>query len=260
MSLPVDLLPTEYAGHATELARAAAEVGAPLVVSVSGDGGYNEVVNGVMQAGNERAVAAVSAAGNANDHRRTTKERPMAEAIAHGTVTRIDLLRLRASGPDGDLVRYAHSYIGLGLTPVVAVDLEKGGKGSLREVVSVVRSFAKFRPFEIQTEDGTRQRFDSLVFANIAQMAKVATLAEDPGKPDDGLFEVITLAHTAKWRILATAIKASTTGLGKQPSVRSYAFATVTPMPLQVDGEVIDFPAGTTVRVDIVARALPTVL
>jgi diacylglycerol kinase family enzyme len=260
MSLPVDLLPTEYAGHATELARAAAEVGAPLVVSVSGDGGYNEVVNGVMQAGNERAVAAVSAAGNANDHRRTTKERPIAEAIAHGTVTRIDLLRLRASGPDGDLVRYAHSYIGLGLTPVVAVDLEKGGKGSLREVVSVVRSFAKFRPFEIQTEDGTRQRFDSLVFANIAQMAKVATLAEDPGKPDDGLFEVITLAHTAKWRILATAIKASTTGLGKQPSVRSYAFATVTPMPLQVDGEVIDFPAGTTVRVDIVARALPTVL
>jgi diacylglycerol kinase (ATP) len=260
MSLPVDLLPTEYAGHATELARAAAEVGAPLVVSVSGDGGYNEVVNGVMQAGNERAVAAVSAAGNANDHRRTTKERPIAEAIAHGTVTRIDLLRLRASGPDGDLVRYAHSYIGLGLTPVVAVDLEKGGKGSLREVVSVVRSFAKVRPFEIQTEDGTRQRFDSLVFANTAQMAKVATLAEDPGKPDDGLFEVITLAHTAKWRILATAIKASTTGLGKQPSVRSYAFATVTPMPLQVDGEVIDFPAGTTVRVDIVARALPTVL
>ena len=259
-TLAVDLLPTEHAGHAIELSREAAGVGAPLVVSVSGDGGYNEVVNGVMQADNDRASAAVLAAGNANDHRRTTKERPIDEAIAEGSVSRIDLLRFTAGGAADEVVRYAHSYIGLGLTPVVAVDLEKGGKGSVREMVTVVRSFAKFRPFEIEVEDGTRERFDSLVFANIAQMAKVATLAEDKGKPDDGMFEVITLRHTAKWRILATAIKASTTGLGKQPSVRSYAFTTVTPLPLQIDGEVIDLPAGATVRVDIVPRALQTVL
>ena len=258
--LAVDLLPTEHAGHATELSRQAAGEGAPLIVSVSGDGGYNEVVNGVMQAANDRAFAAVLAAGNANDHRRTTKERPIAEAIADGSASRIDLLRFTATGAGDDVVRYAHSYIGLGLTPVVAVDLEKGGKGSLREMVTVVRSFAKFRPFEIQIEDGTRQRFDSLVFANIAQMAKVATLAEDQGKPDDGLFEVITLRHTAKWRILATAIKASTTGLGKEPSVHSYAFTTVTPLPLQIDGEVIDLPTGSTVRVDILPQALQTVL
>jgi diacylglycerol kinase family enzyme len=141
----------------------------------------------------------------------------------------------------------------------VAVDLEKGGKGSLREMVTVVRSFAKFRPFQIETEGG-RQSFDSLVFANIAQMAKVATLAEDQGRPDDGMFEVITLRHTAKWRILATALKASTTGLGKQPSVRTYAFTTVTPLPLQVDGEVVELPTGTAVRVDIVHDALPTVM
>ncbi|MFW5471417.1 diacylglycerol/lipid kinase family protein [Knoellia sp. CPCC 206435] len=259
-SLPVELVPTEHAGHATELARAAAEVGGPLVVSVSGDGGYNEVVNGVMEAGNDRAGTAVLAAGNANDHRRTTKERPLAEAIAEGGVSRIDLLRFTAGGAAGDMVRYAHSYIGLGLTPVVAIELEKGDKGSLREMVTVVRSFARFRPFEIELEDGTRQRFDSLVFANIAKMAKVATLAVDQGKPDDGLFEVITLRHKAKWRILATALRASTTGLGKQPSVRSYAFTTVTPLPLQIDGEVMDVPAGSTVRVDISPKALLTVL
>ena len=259
-SLPVELVPTEHAGHATELARAAAEVGGPLVVSVSGDGGYNEVVNGVMQAGNDRAGTAVLAAGNANDHRRTTKERPIAEAIAEGAVSRIDLLRFTAGGAAGDMVRYAHSYIGLGLTPVVAIELEKGDKGSLREMVTVVRSFARFRPFEIELEDGTRQRFDSLVFANIAKMAKVATLTDDQGKPDDGLFEVITLRHKAKWRILATALKASTTGLGEQPSVRSYAFTTVTPLPLQIDGEVMDVPAGSTVRVDSSPKALRTVL
>lgn len=258
-SLTVDLMPTERAGHAIELAREAAGTGSPLVVSVSGDGGYNEVVNGVVQAGNERAAATVLAAGNANDHRRTTKERPLVEAIAEGSVSRIDLLRMTASGA-ADVVRYAHSYIGLGLTPVVAVDLEKGGKGAWREMVTVVRAFARFTPFEIELEDGTHERFDSLVFANIAQMAKVATLAEDEGRPDDGEFEVITLRHTAKLRILATAIKASLTGLGKQPSVTTYGFTTLSPIPLQIDGEVLELPSGTTVRVDIAPQALPTVL
>jgi diacylglycerol kinase (ATP) len=258
--MPVQLLPTEHAGHATELARTAAGTGRPLVVSASGDGGYNEVVNGVMQAGSHHAASAVLPAGNANDHRSITKEAPIADAIAEGTVRRIDLLRLSASGAAGDIVRYAHSYIGLGLTPVVAVDLEKGGKGSLGEMLTVVRSFARFRPFEIQLENGSRQRFDSLVFANIAQMAKVATLAEETGRPDDGMFEVITLRHTAKWRILATAVKASITGLGKQPSVRSYSFTTLTPLPLQIDGEVMDLPAGALVRVEIAPQALQTVL
>lgn len=60
-TLTVDLVPTEHAGHATELARTAAGAGSPLVVSVSGDGGYNEVVNGVMQAANDRAASAVRA-------------------------------------------------------------------------------------------------------------------------------------------------------------------------------------------------------
>lgn len=258
-SLAVDLLPTEHAGHAIELARTAAQSGRPLVVSVSGDGGYNEVVNGVMQAGNEAAAAAVLAAGNANDHRRSTKERPLADAIAEGAVSHIDLLRLSVDNGETHPVRYAHSYIGLGITPVVAVDLERGGKGSMREMVTVIRSFAKFRPFEIKV-DGGLERFDSLVFANIAQMAKVATLAEEQGRPDDGMFEVITLRHAAKWRVLATAVKASTVGLGKQPSVRSYAFTTVNPMPLQLDGEVTDLDEGAHVRVDIASQALRTVL
>jgi len=95
----------------------------------------------------------------------------------------------------------------------------------------VIRSFARFHPFEIELEDGKRHCFDSLVFANIAQMAKVATMAEETGTPDDGMFEVITLKHTAKWRILATAVKASIAGLGKQPSVRTFAFTTVTRCP-----------------------------
>ncbi|RTL69599.1 MAG: diacylglycerol kinase [Pseudonocardiaceae bacterium] len=250
--------PTEYAGHARELAREAAGSPRTLVVSVSGDGGYNEVVDGVTQAGDTGTVCAVMAAGNANDHRRVTRERPLADAIVAGEVRHLDLLRLTVGeGPDA-VVRYAHSYIGVGLTPIVAIDLEKGGKGSLREIVSVVRTFARFRPFTITLEDGTRTSFDSLLFANIPQMAKYATLS-DTDMPDDGRFEVIALPHVSKWRILGVAIRAATRGLGPQPTTTRYRFTTGKPSPLQLDGEVLAVDAHTPVLVEIVPGALATV-
>lgn len=258
-AVPLELSPTEHAGHARDLAREAAGSGTPLIVSVSGDGGYNEVVNGVMDAGNDRAVCAVRAAGNANDHRRTTRERPLADAIVAGDVRRIDLLRLTVGSGPTALVRYAHSYIGVGLTPVVAVDLEKGGKGSWREIVSVVRGFSRFRPHPIELEDGRRRRIDSLVFANIGEMAKYAKLSDD-GAPDDGRFEVITEQQTGKLRVLAMAVRAATRGLGHQPSTTHYAFTTLAPMPLQLDGELMELDAGTLVSVDIAPGALATVV
>jgi diacylglycerol kinase (ATP) len=257
-SVPLDLSPTRHAGHARDLAREAAGTGSPLLVSVSGDGGYNEVVNGVMDAGNDRAVCAVRAAGNANDHRRTTRKKPLADAIVAGDVRRIDLLRLTVGSGPAAQVRYAHSYIGVGLTPVVAVDLEEGGKGSWREIVSVVRGFSRFRPHPIELEDGRRRKIDSLVFANIAEMAKYAKLSDD-GTPDDGRFEVITERQTGKLRVLVTAIRAATRGLGPQPTTTHYAFTTLAPMPLQLDGELMELDANTLVTVDIAPSALATI-
>jgi len=257
--VPSELRPTQHAGHAREIAREVAASGRPLLVSVSGDGGYNEVVDGVMQAGNDQAVCAVRAAGNANDHRRTTREHHLADAIVAGELRRIDLLRLTLGRGADARTRYAHSYIGVGLTPVVAVDLEKGGKGSWREIVSVLRGFARFRPFPIRLEDGQRRSIDSLLFANISQMAKYATLSEG-ARPDDGLFEVVTQRRTGKLRVLATAIRAATRGLGPQPSTTHYAFTALTPMPLQLDGELVELDADTFVAVDIAPRALATVV
>ena len=79
--LLVELVATQHAGHALDLAHNAAATGRPLVISVSGDGGYNEVVNGAMPAGNDNAAGAVLAAGNSNAHRRSTTHRPFALAL-----------------------------------------------------------------------------------------------------------------------------------------------------------------------------------
>jgi diacylglycerol kinase (ATP) len=253
------LVPTEHAGHAITLAREAAQrTTKALVVSVSGDGGYNEVVNGVMESGNPSAVCAVMGAGNANDHRRTTATKPLAEAIAEGDVRHIDLLRVTVGEGEDSEMSYAHSYVGFGLTPVMAIDLEKGSKGALKEMVSVIKTFSKFRPFEILTTDGRRRRFDSMLFANIAEMAKYATLSEAGNEAADGMFEVIVFPHVAKWRILLLAIRAATKGLGDQPSVHNYEFTAVKPIPYQMDGEVKSLPARTRFLIESAPAALST--
>lgn len=255
----IRMLPTAHAGHAVDLAKEAAGTPNALIVSVSGDGGYNEVVNGVMGAGATDAVCAVLPAGNANDHHRTTARQPLAQAIAEGQVRQMDLLHLSTGNHPGAQALYAHSYIGFGLTPVVAIDMEKGNKGALKEMVSVVRTFAQFRPFRIQHADGTREKIDSLLFANIPQMAKYAVLSEAQQRPADGRFEVILFPHTAKWRVLLKAARAATTGLGDQPSVARYEFTALKPMPYQLDGEVRSVPANTTVRVESAPSALAVI-
>lgn len=254
----IRLQPTSHAGHAVQLAREAAATGHVLVVSVSGDGGYNEVVNGVMQAGNPDAVCAVLAAGNANDHSRSTGTRPLEHAIAGGDVRHIDLLRITTGEPGDAPDEYAHSYIGFGLTPIMAIGLEKGSKGALKETVSVVRTFAKFKPFEILPDGGKRRKFDSLVLANIAQMAKYATLSDADSKLADGKFEVVVFPHKSKLRVLLTALRAATKGLGDQPSVSSYGFTTLKPIPYQIDGEVRSLDADTQVTVHSAPAALAT--
>lgn len=255
----IKLQPTGHAGHAIELARDAAAGGRDvLIVSVSGDGGYNEVVNGVMQAGNPSAVCAVMAAGNANDHRRTTGTQPLEDAIAGGAVRHIDLLRITKGDGPGASFEYAHSYIGFGLTPVMAIDLEKGSKGAFKEMFSVMRTFSKFKPFEIRHTGGKRRKIDSLVFANIAEMAKYATLSEADDQLSDGKFEVVIFPHRSKLRVLLTALRAATRGLGHQPSVSSYGFTTVKPIPYQIDGEVKSVDANTRVSIESVPAALAT--
>jgi diacylglycerol kinase (ATP) len=256
--LPVQLQPTARAGHARELAREGARHGRPLIISVSGDGGYNEVVNGIMDAANPAATAAVAAAGNANDHRRVTREHSIEDAVGLGHVVQMDLLRLTIENDGAPQTRYAHSYIGVGLTPVVAVELEKGGKGSLRELFTVVKTFLRFRPFAIELEDGERLVIDSLLFANLPEMAKVLKISEN-SDPDDGRFEVIVLEHRPRWRVLGTALRAATRGLGRQPATRDYRFRALKPMPLQIDGEVMELGRGDRVRVQIARKVLATI-
>lgn len=262
--VPLSLDQTKYAGHAEELAyQLAAKSKSPLIISVSGDGGYHEVINGALRGAEEhgtRPICAVHDAGNANDHRRTLKENPLSRAIINGQVQSIDLLKLEAANASGQTttLRFAHSYIGLGITPVAATELNRQQLTRWREVLLLVKTFLHFTPFTIEVE-GRRRQFDSIVFANIKQMAKVLTLSKD-GRPDDGKFEVIEQPHKSRAAVLIMAARAAVFRLGTQPRRQSYKFTVVENLPIQLDGEIHQLKKGTRVTIGIAPQALRTIL
>jgi diacylglycerol kinase family enzyme len=220
--MPVTVQSTRYAGHARELAATAAATGRPLIVAVSGDGVYNEVVNGIMDVEGSNAV---SARGNANDHRRSTRRMPLVAAIVDGRARYLDLLRLTVHTNDALWSRYAHSYIGFGLTPLMAIGLKRDTKGTVMELISVMRTFNRLEPVEIAPAGRKRALYDSLIFANVARMAKYGRFSNS-GRPDDGLFEVVSCPHGGRWRLALMVLRAATVGPGKQPRISNCDFTT----------------------------------
>ena len=261
-AVPVTLEATQYAGHARELAGGLAAAGQPLIVAVSGDGVYNEIVNGVMDVTGSDALTAVAAGGNANDHRRSTRRMPLVDAIvaahAGGLSRHLDLLRFTVGSGETGWSQYAHSYVGFGLTPLMAVGMKRDRKGTVAELVSVLRTFTGLAPAEIVRVGDRHELYDSLIFANVARMAKYGRISNS-GRPDDGLFEVVSCRHGHRWRIAAMALRATTVGLGPQPRVDRVEFATVDAVPVQIDGEIFHLEPASEIVIDCVPRALATV-
>ena len=77
--IPFGVRLTEYAGHATELAREAALSGAERIVALGGDGTVREVAAGILESG-KRAALGIIPCGTGNDYRRTLNipDSPMA--------------------------------------------------------------------------------------------------------------------------------------------------------------------------------------
>lgn len=263
-TINVDLLQTSHAGHGEEIAYDLAKLyKKPVIISVSGDGGYHDVVNGAVKAADKyktSPICAVRGAGNANDHRRTLKEMPLFESIISKNLTTIDLLKVEIKPPnEPSYTRYAHSYAGLGLTPEVAVELNKYELSRVKELLIVAKAFHSHKPFTIKLSSGTKLEYDNIIFANINQMAKVVTLSPD-GHPADGEFEFIATYHTGKVKQLVAAAKAAIASMKPVAKLKTFEFEVVKKMPMQLDGEIVELKRGTQVIVAISTGKLQTLV
>ncbi|HEX8182923.1 MAG TPA: diacylglycerol kinase family protein [Candidatus Saccharimonadales bacterium] len=256
------LMPTQHGGHAIELAYEIAKTHkSPLIISASGDGGYNEVVNGAMRAVEEGSdpICAVLPSGNANDHARTMQDKPLAERIIADAVTRLELLEVTMTDDSNKTTsRYAHSYVGLGLTPTIAVELNKHTLNSFRETWIVLRTFWRLRPVVLRTA-GHTSKVDSLICSVIPEMAKVLTLS-DKAHPDDGMFEITTLPHNKKFMLVFRLLKGIFSHMGGTSRVHDYSCTVLEATPIQLDGEVMDLAANTELTISIRPAAIRTIV
>lgn len=245
------LYPTKRAGEAIDIAyEIAQKYVRPLIVSVSGDGGYNEVINGVMSAKKlfpaQKPVVAVMGAGNANDHERVVRDNtPLIRLIKKADIKSFDLISLSAVSKDYELVRYAHSYIGFGITPEVGHALNKHGKSRWNELWLTLKTLKNFTPFTIM-RDGIEKQYDSLLFANINEMAKFVKL-DDKNTMHDDQFEVVAVRHRGKLHTVKSLVGALIHGFRSSPSFSSYKFQIPDAQPVQLDGEIEQLPSNTKV-------------
>lgn len=257
----ITLRPTEYAGHAEELAYTLAkESKHPLIISSSGDGGYHEVINGVMRAQKEgyRATAGLLPAGNANDHHRNLHDEDLIERIIAGREKKIDVLKLEGRSNGKSIQRYGHSYIGFGLSPFVANRLNENKLNFFNQIWIFIQAFVAQRSVKLNL-DGKNRHYDSVIFSNVPSMSKYLRISK-PSRVDDGMFEVTIFRRRSKMQLTTLLLKAIFTGVEEDVRVKDYHLRTVKETLVQIDGEIMTLDARSDVRIGIEKRALDCIV
>jgi diacylglycerol kinase (ATP) len=257
----VDLFATEHAGHAEELAYSlASSHDKPLIISSSGDGGYNEVINGAMKAQNEGATPTTGLlpAGNANDHYRNLHERDLIDQIIHQQSTTIDLLKMSCQSGGKPVERYAHSYIGFGLTPSVGKELNKVELNRFTESWVVIRSLLTAKAVRLKVGTAVHS-YESIIISNVDEMSKYLKISQ-PSSVTDGKFEVTIFPRRSKLQLIKTLLKASIQGAEENMQVATFSFETTRRTLVQVDGEVMTLDANSGVTITAEPRVLRCVV
>lgn len=251
--LSSNLYATEHAGHGAEIAANLAEKYVrPLLVSVSGDGGYHDVINGAIlgaaKSSKKRTpVCAVLSAGNANDHRSATKKRPLATSIAGNKTEPLGLLKISIRIGRKTEVVYGHSYFGIGLTARGARTVQAKRLGKFEEVRKVVADVMKTKPARLSINDGPVGSYDSVVTSAIDRMAKVVRFAGHT--PDPNVFNLAV--HPHRRRALLPLRMLSFLATRGQSAEQTELFSCIThsAVDVQIDGEAHTLPKGTQITV-----------
>lgn len=258
-NIDVSLFKTTHPGHGEELAAEYAKRDEEvMLISSSGDGGYHEVVNGAFLSSAKKIVVGVLPSGNANDHASAVGSNALLEAIVKKDIQHIDTIKVTAVVDGEPWVRYAHSYVGLGVTATAAKRLTEERPNAFTEKWIVAHSLLSFRYVKVE-EHGKLRRYSSVVFGNIDRMSKVLKLS-DSSSITDGKFEISTIPFRSKMRLLIYLASAATIGLKNVASKTRYECNTLSAIPIQLDGEFFQVDAHSKLVVESIKQNLRCVL
>ncbi len=257
--IQVETIATDHPGHGEEIAEKYARQNKSVVlISASGDGGYNEVINEALSSPSDHLVVGVLASGNANDHASALNINNLAKSISEKNFKHIDTLEIIATVKGKPWKRYAHSYAGLGVTAQASKKLTEERPNEFSEKWIVLKSLFSFGYVKL-VEDGKNRRYSSILFANIDRMSKVLKLSEE-SSITDGKFEISSIRFRSKLRLILYFLTAASFGLKRTQSVKSFQCKVTKPTLIQIDGETFTIDAGSKLQVRAIKQNLHTVL
>jgi len=242
--LKYELLHTERPGHASELARAAVEAKASVVVAAGGDGTVNEVAQGLV---GTQVPLGVLPIGSGNDYARALgipKDlAAAAQRIAKGNQKAVDVGRVEG--------RYFLNSMGMGIDGQIALDYKRMRllRGELGYLWATILEILRFRSFEAEIE-GDGWRFSDRLLAMAVMNGPYAGggfyLAPE-ARHDDGMFDIVFVGNyprVVRFSVLPKTRDGSYLAL-KRVQVRRGARVTVRterPLPVHMDGELFPEP------------------
>ena len=254
LGLEGETLFSERPGHLTELARAAVDGGATLVVAVGGDGTMNEVVNGIV--GRDVDFATIPL-GTGMDFVRTygipTKFEDAVRVALTGTPRTIDAGRVSYRTWGGEDAERWYANVGsVGMSGAVAqrangMSKALGGKATF--FYALTRVFFEWENTDVTVRfDGEERhgKMHDVIVANGVWHGGGMKLAPD-ARSDDGAFDVVMIGDVGKVDFLTTAPKLYKGKHVDHPKVEVVRTARVevdapVQLPIELEGEQV----GTT--------------
>lgn len=260
--IPFEPMPTERAGHATELARQAVAEGRELVIAAGGDGTVNEVAHGVANTGTVLGLMPLGSIMNVARTLWVPRDRAgAARTIADGKVLAMDM------GRSGD--RFFLEAAGVGLDAGLFgyfEELESGGRrfSTLRAALRFVRQLGSPR-VTVEYDGGRLETRTPMVSIANGPYVGAAYAIGPEARIDDGLLDVVVFRHTSIPRVLLhLAFIAGGRPLPPPSQARRLLVRSVRvdkrrgrPLPVHADGDPI---GATPAQFDVAPAALRVIV
>ncbi len=250
----VDFVLTQGVDHASQLAEEAAREGWDLIVAAGGDGTLNEVVNGIMAAGNEEVRLGIIPLGTGNDYAHVLgvgeDVQSAVTTIIRGNTRRVDLALLE---DDHDRRRYFINNMGAGFDANVVIRNAAITRihGFPKYMAAVFTALIRdYQPLHLHVRYDEEEVPDQKLFflyLGIGTRGGGGFLLTPDALQDDDLIDTCTVPMLARLRAVSLISAAIEGTHVETPYVimrknKQVVVHSEDAMPIQVDGEIYSYP------------------
>lgn len=211
---------TQHAGHATELAASASEMGFDLVVAIGGDGTINEVGRALLGADIPLGVVPAGS-GNAFARALNLSLHPAkaCRAFIQPEIRKLDVGRV------GNTLFFSTAGIGLDAEVAHRYANRTGRRGFLPYLVLTALSLLSYRPQALRLKLDSDSEIERtplfVVIANMSDFGGGATIAPQ-AMPDDGLLDVCVFTHPGWIRLVLNTYRLFNGTFDRMPGVEIF--------------------------------------